>query len=125
MNPKRLGFQAFDVHFGMFDYSVHVIVGPFANVEKYVRWKIDDPKLDLSGASPRGMHFGRRGWVPVLWIPRRPRTAREHGTVAHEALHCVRFMFQTWVGMPFDYDTDEAYCHAVGFLVTSILERVK
>lgn len=124
MTPKSLGFQSVSVHFGMFDYTVIVIVGPFENVEKYVRWKYEDPtgsELNLSGRS-RGLCFLRRGWVPIIWLPHRPKSPADLGTLAHEAMHAVRFMLVDHVEMPLTRDTDEAFCHAIGHLVAKTLE---
>lgn len=122
---KRCGFRTVDIHFGAFDYTVHVIAGPGKQVAKYVRWKLDDPTYDFEYSGQRGLHFSRLGWVPIVWLPRPPRTAREYGTLAHEMLHAVRFMFQTHINIPFNYDTDEAYCHALGHAVTKTIEALR
>lgn len=110
----------------MVDYTVHVIVGPWTNVIKYVRWKFNDPDFSRRDDNPpRGCHFHRPGWVPVVWIPRRPVTPTEYGTLAHEMLHAVRFMLQDHIGISHNYDTDEAYCHALGYAVRATLEGLR
>lgn len=122
---KRCGFRTVDIHFGTFDYTVHVIVGPGKNVVKYIRWKLDDPECDWKYSGQRGAFFSRRGWVPVVWIPRQPRTAREYGTLAHEMLHAVRSMLQDHIGIKHNYDTDEAYCYALGHAVSKTIEALR
>lgn len=125
MNPSRHGLKAIRVHFGTFDFSFICLAGPYVNVEKYVAWKFDDPgyKVDCP-YEPRGRVFFRQGYVPVLWIPRRPRTAREHGTLAHEVLHVVGFLME-WADITYAKNNDEIFCHAVGHAVTHILEGLR
>lgn len=124
MNPKRLGFQTVDIHFGTFDFTTHVVVGPFVNLEQYARWKLEDPNITPSPAA-RGLHICRYGYVPIIWLPRKPRTPREMGTLAHELLHTIRVMLVDWVGINLNQDTDEAFCHALGMAVTKTLEGLK
>ena len=78
-------------------------------------WRVSDS---------RGMYFLHRGHVPIVWIPRRPRTPREYGTLADQVMHVVRMMLVDWVGMPLTDDTDKAFCHALGYAVRAILEAL-
>jgi hypothetical protein len=124
MNPKRLGFQAFDVHFGTFNYEFHVAVGPVANLKKYVRWKMDDPEWDDDLSHSLGATFRNGGKPPIMWMPRKPRTVDEFGTLAHESLHIVHGML-LWAGMKLTSDSEEAYACALTFCVTEILTKLK
>lgn len=126
MKASRLGLREVTVHFGAFDYTMTCLVGPPDNIEKYVRWKFDDHAPDRSWrvSGSRGMYFCHRGHAPIVWIPRRRRTPREYGTLAHEVMHVVRMMLVDWAGMPLTIDTDEAFCHALGYAVTAILEAL-
>lgn len=123
MNPKRLGFQVFDVHFGMFDYSVHVVIGPFDNLEKYARWKHENPDIVLP-PNCRGLNIRTKGRAPILWLPSKPRAPHEIATLAHEMLHVVHSIMD-WAGVPLTHDSDEVYCHALGHGVDAVLERLK
>lgn len=125
MNPSKLGLKKFDVHFGTFEYTVCCIVGPYESAKKYARWKMDDPDIRFADTAPRGMCLTSEGWVPILWIPRAPRTAREYGSLAHEVLHAVTYMLNSWTNVRLTLDSDEVYCHAVGHLMTSILESLE
>lgn len=127
MNPKRLGFQAIDLHFGMFDFDVHVIVGnKRENVQRYVEWKIGQPfDVPWEGERRLGAFFSAPHCVPVIWLPRKPRTTGEIGTLAHEMLHAVRMMLVDWAGVELNRDTDEAFCHAIGYGVRTVLEKVR
>lgn len=125
MGAKRFGLREVSVHFGMFDYSMCCVVGPYTNVEKYIEWKFEDHGFETeSPYECRGRVFYRPGYVPVLWIPRLPRTPREYGTLCHEVLHVVSHLMD-WASIKFTGDTEEAYCHAVGHAVTEILSKLK
>ena len=107
---------------GTFDFDVIVIVGDYKTALKYASWKFDDRETDLEGWDmnyiPRGKCFFRQGYVPVVWIPRKPRTAREHATYAHECLHAVFLLFE-WAGLPLTRDTEEVMTHAMAHLITN------
>lgn len=129
MTPSRLGLKEIYVHFGVFDFAFYCLVGPYDNVEKYVRWKFEDDETPITTGSqanyaPRGRFFYRPGYCPIIWIPRNPRTPREYGTLAHEVSHLV-IRLMDWADIPLGPDSEEAYTHAIGFAVTKILEGVK
>lgn len=126
MNPKRLGFKSIDVHFGMFDFTMNVIVGPGANVAKYLAWKFDTndfPAFDPDRA--HAMYFMAPGYVPVIWLPRKPTKPREIAALAHEILHVLRHMLVDWAAIPLTRDTDETFCHAMSFAMNETLENLK
>jgi hypothetical protein len=125
MKPRALGLQEVVVHFGAFDYLLTCVAGPPKNVGRYIAWKFDDPGYDCDLSEARGRFFYRKGWAPVIWIPRKPRTPEEHGTLSHELLHALREMLVDWAGMPLNVDTDEAFCHAMGHGVRTILAGLK
>jgi hypothetical protein len=45
--------------------------------------------------------------------------------LAHELLHTLRVMLVDWVGMQFNDETEETFCHALGMAMTTTLERLK
>ena len=73
----------------------------------------------------RGRYFYRPGYVPIIWIPCKPRTPVEYGTLGHEVLHAVRLMLFDWAGIPLSAQTDEVYCHAIGHAMRKILEALR
>ena len=75
------------------------------------------------GYEPRGKVFYRRGYVPVLWIPRKPKTAREHATLAHESLHCVYHLFE-WANLPMSRDTEEVAAHSMAHIMANIITDI-
>ena len=116
----------FDIHMGMFDCAVRVVVGEFTLAHGYVQWLYgDEPTIDEEQGLVRGRFYSHAEMVPVVWIPRAPKTPREHATVAHEALHAAVWVLRTWASMPFSDDTEEAFAHALGHLVNGITEGAK
>jgi hypothetical protein len=124
-NPaKRLGLREIYVHFGTFDFAMYCVVGPWQSVAEYLAWKFKEPDFSWDGAASRGHHFHKSEYVPVIWIPRTPRTPREYGTLAHEIVHAVRDLGE-WIGLNFNNETDEVFCHATGHAMTTILEELR
>lgn len=113
---------------GIFDFGVICVIGKQSNAAKFVDWKFehkngfDDATFDM-GYEARGRCYFRTGYVPVIWIPHKPRTPREIATLAHECLHAV-FHLTEWVAMPISRDTEEVVCHAQAHLVTNILQHI-
>lgn len=118
------GLKEIRIHMGAFDFSVICIIGDYKNTEQYVRWRFDDKEFNAEkwdmGYIPLGKVFFRQGYVPILWIPRKPKTAREHATLAHEALHCVFHLFE-WASLPLTGDTEEVMTHSMAYIITTIL----
>ena len=122
---QRLGFRTVNVHFGMFDFSLTVIVGPHEGIRKYLRWKFEeDFPLGFDASRSHGMYFSHVGHAPVIWLPRPPRKPREIAALAHELLHAIRLMLTEWAGVPLTRDTDETYCHAMSFAMNRVLEEL-
>lgn len=112
------------VHMGIFDFSVIVLFGDYKTTLNYVAWKFHDKEgeVDINEANmnyaPRGECFFKRGYVPIIWIPKKPKTMREHATYAHECLHAIFHLFE-WAGIPVTRDTEEVMTHAMAHLITN------
>lgn len=110
------------VHMGVFDFSTIVVVGDYRTALAYVRWKFEDKTSRLEesdiGYVSRGKCFFRVGYVPIIWIPKRPTSKREHATYAHECLHAVWHMFD-WANIPITRDTEEVMTHSMAHLITN------
>ena len=122
---KKLGFEEKVIHMGTFDFVVVAVIGSSDNLEEYIAFKYDEPDFDLSesnnGYEPRGKCFYCAGYVPIIWIPKKPKTPREYATLAHECLHATKHVLR-WAGIPFSDDTEELETHAMGYLITEILK---
>lgn len=113
------------VEFGMFENAILCIVGPRADVAVYVEWKHERPVAPFWSETPSlGSTFYRHGYKPIVWVPRRPRTPRELGTLAHELLHAIRWLMQEWASIDFTNETQEVYCHALGFCMAEVLTKL-
>lgn len=108
---------------GIFDFDVICVIGDHKNLENYCRWKFEQKDFSLeSEYEARGWCIYRRGYVPVIWIPRLPKTPREHATLAHECLHAVYHLF-AWASIPMTRDTEEVVTHSMSHLITKILSK--
>lgn len=119
---KWKGITEKTIHMGAFDFSVIIVIGDYKTACAYVSWKFDDKETDLGsfdmGYIARGKCFFRQGYVPIIWIPRKPRTAREHATLAHECLHAVFHLFE-WASLPITRDTEEVMTHSMSHLIAN------
>lgn len=122
---KWKGITENRVHMGAFDFSVIVIVGDYKTACAYTLWKLKDKETNLEeydmDYEPRGKCFFRRGYIPIIWIPRKPKTHREHATFAHECLHAVFHLFE-WASIPLTRDTEEVMTHSMAHLITNGLK---
>lgn len=127
MNNKEnsFGLKVKHIHMGLFDFSIVAIIGDYEKVTPFIKWKFDDKEFDSKvfdmEYEPRGKVFFRQGYVPVLWIPRKPKTPREHATLAHEALHCVFHLFE-WAAIPITRDTEEVMTHSMAHIINETLK---
>lgn len=121
---SRFGLKEVRVDMGLFDFTVVCIVGDRANVQRFIRWKFDDMEFENKAINPLGSCYYHPGYVPIIWIPRRPRSAREYGTLAHECVHAMERLME-WASIPPTEDTEEIVCHGVGHLMTEILNQLK
>lgn len=123
---KEFNLDEVRVNMGMFDFSVLCVIGKYENLTPYIKWKFDDKEFNVQnfdvGYESLGKCLFRTGYVPVIWLPRKPRNAREHGTLAHECLHAVWHLFE-WASIPITRDTEEVMTHALSHLVSSILKK--
>jgi hypothetical protein len=126
---RQLGLKEVYVHMGTFDFAVYCIVGSYDSAAKYTAWKFEDKNYENfandsnKGYEPRGKTFFKTGYVPVIWIPKRPETPRQIATLAHECLHAVYHMMD-WASVPTIVETDEVICHAMSHLITTILGKL-
>lgn len=128
---KQLGLNVFDTHMGAFDYTVRCVVGNYKKTLEYVAhiYELTDPKGFIEDEMTedkdlRGKCWHHHGYVPIIWIPRKPRTPREYATLAHETAHAVYAMF-AWAHLPNSRDNEEVFGHALGHVISNILDGLK
>ena len=79
------------------------------------------PKMDLDEElkDMRGRCFWHKGCHPVIVLPKKPETPEEIGTLAHEAIHAVDYIF----AMLKETSSEEVFAHSVGAVVREVLKR--
>jgi len=121
-------FKEIRASMGLFDFQVICIMGDYKHVNKYMAWKFDSPDFDTEGYDMgydcRGKCFYKTGYVPVVWIPRKPKTPREYATLAHECLHAIFHLFE-WASIPITRDTEEVMTHSMAHLINEFLSPPK
>ena len=121
---RKFGLVILTVHFGVFSHELMVALGAAESFEKFARWEYDDPDY-VGPEHARGSFSHRDGRIPVIWLPRYPRTPDDHGTMTHEVFHAVSHILRDWAQMENNMHTEEAFAHAMGFCVTEILSKMK
>lgn len=123
MKASALGFRQIVVRYEMFRYEFECIIGPKKNVGKYAATQHDNPahSADYEVTDQLAKFYCRTGFVPIIWLPRFPRTPHDYELLAHEVGHAVIFMLEER-GVPIDHKNDETFCYALGHGVRTILE---
>ena len=101
------------------EYKVIVFFGTIKKLKKVLR-KFRYPKnIDVENmvANKRGVCFHSQNRHPVIAMPKKPETPAEYGTLAHESVHAIDFIFDA-IGQ---YDRGEAFAHSVGAVVRGAL----
>lgn len=112
----------------VFDFDILCVIGDYKNLGKYIQWKFEDKTFDPKdfdlGYECRGKCCFKRGYVPVIWIPKFPNKPREYATLAHECLHAVMYMFE-WANIPSNRSTEEVITHSMAHVINEILSKRK
>ena len=118
MKQALRGLRFRRVEMGLFDFSVDIVIGDAKLADRVMAVKYPDPR-PIGDA--RGMCFSRIGFTPAIWLPQPPVTPRHFGTASHEAAHAAIHLM-VWAGVKIDEDDDETLCHAIGWIMTNIVE---
>lgn len=112
------------IDMGVFDYQVNCVIGDFSKLEKYCKEKFQDANYELpmesKNSQPLGYCIYKVDYVPIIWLPNKPTTNKEHGTLAHESLHAMFHLF-AWAGLPITRDTEEVLAHGISHIVKTVL----
>lgn len=114
-------------HADTYDFQYYVVIGKdFEKITKFIALKLNDDEFSYHFKDSRGACFYRFNFIPVLWLPKVPKTAREYGTFSHEIFHLVAYILNRWAGLKLELEiSDEAYCHLIGKITTDILNKIK
>lgn len=106
------------------EYKVIVCFGGKKEIRKTLEaWHypvdLDFEDIDFKAGTWRGRTFSKRMCHPVIVLPKRPKTAEEVGTLAHEATHAIDWIIQ---GIGETGRLEEIYAHCVGAVVREVLK---
>jgi hypothetical protein len=75
--------------------------------------------MSLNDGSARGWTFYQVNRHPLIWLLKPPITAEYIGTLAHEAIHAIDYI---WM-VTNDVRTTEAFTHSVGAIVRMVMKE--
>ena len=100
------------------EYKVIVVMGNDKDLKRVAKsWGYDD--FTIPFGSRRGSTYYRADRHPIIHISKKPKTAEEMGTLAHEATHACHHVFDAIDEV--DRNT-EAFAHSVGAVVRGVLK---
>lgn len=101
------------------EYKVIVCFGNEKFIKKVLHsWGHKPADMLLDMERRRGLCYYTKGCHPVIALPRFPKTAEEIGSLAHEAVHAVGYIFQAIE----QNSAEEVYAHSVGAIVRNTLK---
>lgn len=101
------------------EYKVVVCWGNDKEIEKVLRQYGHTPENTGSSLlGNRGVCFYSKDRHPIIAMPRKPKTAEEIGTLAHEAVHAIEDIFIK-ISQPIG---GELFAHSVGAVVRNVLK---
>jgi hypothetical protein len=103
------------------EYKVIVCWGDSKQVEKVLKaWGHDRNDTGSQLTDRRGVCFYAKDCHPIIALPHKPKTPQEIGTLAHEATHAVRNIFEKLQ----EESSDEIFAHSVGAVVRETLIKL-
>lgn len=104
------------------EYKVIICFGNPKEVKKVLHdWNYKDPSditSQINGG--RGICFHEQDCHPVIAMPKIPKTPEQIGTLAHEAVHAVGYIFSVIQ----QESAEEVFAHSVGAIVRNVLNKV-
>jgi hypothetical protein len=105
------------------EYKVVVCWGNPSQIAKVLQaYHYDDADLiyvSKALENRRGVTFRRDRCFPVIALPKRPKTPEEIGSLAHEACHAIKEIFDFIQ----EKEIDEVFAHSVGAVVRAVLGK--
>lgn len=111
---------------GIFDFiGVHVIVG--TDTQAFIRYAnkhFAGTGFVFDHERCAGRVLRHKGYWPILWMPRRPRTAREWGTLSHEIFHLV-YAILSYAGIVLSGESEETFAYLTSHLINQFVKKCK
>lgn len=120
-----MALREIKVEWDTFNFKIYCVIGPHHLLPAYVRKRHRRVYRYRPEADLRGLYFPH---LPlkggILWLPKKPRTPKELGALAHEVSHAVVDMHSKR-GINLDRINDEPFCYSIQHGITTILEACK
>ena len=103
------------------EYKVIVCFGGAREVEKCMRlYKYPRVSWDISEdlENMRGRTYYHPLCHPIILLPKKPKTAEDMGTLAHESVHAIKHIFDKIE----ESSIDEVFAHSVGAVVRGVMD---
>jgi len=115
---------------GTYGFNYFVVLAPVSEnkkVNKFVVKEMEDKsyETDLSKYGALTFKDTRDGHCPILWFPKKPTSPTDYSIVAHECLHLVVHILNTWTCLPLDEEHDEAYTYLLQYVMKDVLTKLK
>ena len=125
---KRLNLIAIDTNMGMLDYTIRCIFGKEENAHLYIDKFFDNETYNIRvtyGVNRAlGVTFHKIGHIPIIWLPKPPKTPKEHATFSHEVIHAINYLFD-WAAIPLSKATEEVFAHSVAHIINNVYEELE
>ena len=106
-------------------YEIKLIVSEDREqVKKFLEYYFDEENEGFCVEEHGGKCFIKDNLVPIVWVPRKPKTTKEIGTLTHELGHALMKCFQ-FIDIKHTEETDEVWQHSIGYLVDWALTELK
>lgn len=118
-------FKTFHIHAGTYDFGINFVISEDKKrTVKYLQFKLGDSYINESHLDCLGKVFDRHGYCPIVWLPKKPKSPSEVGTLYHELFHIVCCIMR-WANIPLSSDSEEAYCHLIKHITRQFFEKIK
>ena len=114
-------YKTFQIDTGTYEFGINFcITEDLVKACKFINFKLELPNEDTLILTPKELNcLGKRimidGYVPIIWLPKFPKTPTEIGTAIHEIFHSICDCMR-WAGIPLTNSSEEAYCHLLKYV---------
>lgn len=91
-------------------------------LDRYVeKEEIDVFLADIEDGRTDGRTMLLSNGALLIWMPRKPETPKEHGTLSHEIFHATEFLMKE-IGASLSPESSECYAYLTGYLTQKVHE---
>ncbi len=114
------------VHIPVFRRDVLVIFGNEDDTRRVLSEYCEEEEInelleDFSFDTDGHMVYSEKFKFPFVWMPEKPKTAEETGTLVHELFHASYAIFQS-IGNPLTPQSEEVFAYTLGYLTEKVKE---